>query len=369
MFIGTICAANYLPRAACLASSLKETQPKHTFALCLVERDSSLVPKINFPFPRVVLASEIGIPNFESFIFRHSLIEACCALKAQFVLWAFQEFPDEQQFVFLEPDVMAYSRFEELEAILEDRSKFSRAAIVVTPHQLKDERGAIGIRENTFRTLIAGTFNLGLLAVRRCQTAADFLVWWNHKLQLLCHMEWHTRGPLGDQKWALLGASFFDMTVLREPGYNVANWNVSTRPITIDAGNGQFMAGEKPLRFFHFSNMDADRDLYFFRTFLDDSSPVFSLRDDYRRRLSVFGQNEIGRSPWSYGSFASGAPISPDAKTTYWNNPQLQIVLPNPFAENNARIFERLITRPPSNDSENRAKVGYTRFRSFLTFK
>jgi hypothetical protein len=351
MVIGTICAANHLPKAACLASSLKATQPKHEFALCLVERDRSALCSIEGAFPEIILASEIGIPNFSSFVFRHERYEACCAVKAQFMLWAMERFPDEQDFLYLDPDVMAYSSFEELEAVLPS------SQIVVTPHQLHDENSEIGIRENTFRTLIAGTFNLGFLALRRSQAAADFLCWWNSKLQALCYMEWRTRGLFVDQKWALLGLSFFDMSILREPGYNVANWNVSQRHVTSDPSNHYFVNG-KPLRFFHFSNIDSDRDLYFFKRFLDCSSPVFSLREEYLQALDSLGAREFYKTPWSYGQFLSGDPINLETRLVYRSNPKSLDRLPEPFAESNSRFYA-VMAESPRTPSRAGRKTGH----------
>lgn len=341
MVIGTICAANHLPKAACLARSLKETQPKHVFVLCLVERDRSAIQGLESWFPMVTLASEIGISHFNSFIFRHSVYEACTAVKAQFLLWAMHRFPEEQNFLFLDPDVKAFSRFEELEAILPESQTFSKCQIVVTPHQLHDEDSLVGVRENTFRTLVAGTFNLGFLALRRSYTAGEFLDWWNSKLLSLCYMEWSTRGLFVDQKWAFLGMSFFDMTVFREPGYNVANWNVSTRHITVDP-SGHYVVNGKPLRFFHFSNLDFDRDIYFFRRCLDNSSPVFAMRDRYLQELTSLGQHDFSGIPWSYGHYCSGAPISPEARSVYRNNPRLLALIEDPFAESNSRFYPLL---------------------------
>jgi hypothetical protein len=366
MVIGTICAANHLSKAACLAKSLRETQPRHIFALCLLERDKSALDGLEAWFPEVILASETGITDFSSFIFRYERYEACCAVKARFLLWLMNRFPQEQNFLFLHPDVMAYSRFEELEALLPESEIFTRAQIIVTPHQLRDEDSSLGVRENTFRTLTAGTFNLGFLALRRSPTSVEFLEWWDNKLQNFCYMEWQERGLFVDQKWALLGLSFFDMTVLREPGYNVAHWNVSTRRITRE-GENRYSVNGRPLRFFHFSNTDSDRDLYYLRRFLDTSNPVFTLRDKYKEEIHSFGHRELSQLPWSYDRFLSGAPIGPEARFVYRNNPQLWPAISNPFAESVARFYSLSGPNGSPNESSRKQRNSYSRFRNFLT--
>jgi hypothetical protein len=336
MFIGTVAAANHLPKAACLARSLAQTQAEHRFVLCLVERDRTAIHTFEGYFSQVVLAADIGISNFDSFVFRHDRYEACTAVKAQFLLWAMLNFPEEQYFVFLDSDVMAYSRFEELEAIL------PHAEIVVTPHQVHDEESLDGIRDNTLRILIAGTFNTGLVALRRSPVALEFLEWWNRKLQILCYMEWRTRGLFVDQKWVLLALSFFDMTIFREPGYNVANWNISKRCLTACDQPKRYLVDGKPLRFFHFSNIDSSRDIYFFRRYLKADSPIFTMREEYLREVKGFDTTGLSRSSWSYGRFLSGEPIAFEARYAYRHNGQLVSMFPKPFNESSSNFFSAL---------------------------
>jgi hypothetical protein len=339
VFIGTICAANHLPKAACLARSLERTQGRHTFALCLIERDLSTVGSLGFSFPVVIGAAQIGIPHFDNFIFRHNVYEACTAIKAQFLLWALQQYPEERHFLLLDPDMVAYSRFEEVETMFGRNSTFPKHEIIVTPHQIQDETSSDGIPENTCRVLVAGTFNLGFLGIHRSHSSVEFLLWWNRKLQTLCYMDWRTRGLFVDQKWVLLGISFFDMSVLREPGYNVANWNISKRSVSINPKTHQYLVNRRPLRLFHFSGIDCDHDLYFFRQVLDPSSPVFAMRNDYKQQLIALGDTDCRHLPWSYGRFESGEPIGRDARLAYRNNHRLHELLSNPFDESNARLL------------------------------
>jgi hypothetical protein len=49
--------------------------------------------------------------------------------------------------------------------------------------------------------------------------------------------------------------AFFDgVHILRDPGYNVASWNLSRRPITIEE-DGTIRAAGHRLRFFHFTKV------------------------------------------------------------------------------------------------------------------
>lgn len=335
MIFCTICAANHLPQAACLAKSLADAHPRDRLILCLLERDRSALPPFQSCFSEVVLGSDFGIADFEPFMFRHSAYEACAAVKGSFLLWAMQRFPDEQMFVYLDTDIFVYSRLEELEALLPS------SEIIMTPHLLHDEPTIDGVRDNTFRILIAGAFNLGFLAVRRSASALNFLSWWNRKLQNFCYMEWQ-RGLFGDQKWALLGLSFFDVTVLREPNYNVANWNISTRRMSPCAAPPGVLVDGKPLRFFHFADLKVSRDMYYLKKYLPADSPVFSLREQYIRRIQAFDPGGYAGRPWSYGAFHSGEPISADVRSLYRNNAALAAAIGNPFTSSTIELYSVL---------------------------
>src|SRR5947208_741240 len=194
MVICTLCAANHLPKAACLIESLLHSQREHKAVLCLLERDRLAANAIDLSSVHVVLASELGIPDFDAFIFRHRMYEACGAIKAQLLLWAMGRFPEEQQFLYLDSDIYAYSRFEELD------STFQKIDVLLTPHHLHDEESVDSIRDHMVPTLMCGVYNSGFLALRRSPTSEEFLNWWNKKLMLLCYCE-PERGLYNEQRW------------------------------------------------------------------------------------------------------------------------------------------------------------------------
>ena len=332
--ICTIAAANHLPKAACLADSMNRAHPDCQIVLCLVERDRSQALTLLDKFDHVVLASELDIPDFESFIFRHNIYEACCAFKAQLLTWALQKFPDEEYFIYVDPDVRVYSRFHELETML------PYANIIVTPHILQEEVDLGRIRDNIFRVLIAGAFNLGFLAVHRSLDTQKFLNWWNSKLQASCYMD-PSHGIFVDQRWVLLALSYCEMKILREPGYNLANWNVSTRVLT-KSETGNYYVNGQPLRFCHFSGIDSARDIYYFTKHSPGHSPIFEMRKNYLREVGVLDVDGLSGIPWSYECFKSGEHIASELRHAYRNNLRLRKAIPHPFAESNETLFSVL---------------------------
>lgn len=329
MVICTISTASHLPKAACLAKSLRDTQPDHTMLLCLVERDRAGVGKLGEDFTQVILASELGLTDFESVMFRYAVLEACMAVKAQVLLWAMEEFTHEDHFLYLDSDTLAYSRFEELEFIL------PRAQIVLTPHHVQDECSFEGIRDNMLRTLLCGTFNSGFIAVRRSPVATDFLKWWNEKLRAFCYKD-ESCGLYFEQRWLDAAIAFFDVTVFREPGYNVANWNLASRALSLSP-RSKYLVNGRPLRLFHFSMIDSGRDLYYLQKHLPNENPVFQMRGEYVRNTTRLDAGH-SRIPWSYGFYLSGARIAPEVRRAYRELPKLSAKFPDPFSQSNAAM-------------------------------
>ena len=330
MLICTISTASHLSKAACLAESLKDSQANHAMLLCLVERDRSGLGSLAKYFTRVVLASELGLPRFEPLMFRYAPLEACMAVKAQILLWAIREYSEEDQFLYLDSDIFAYSRFEELEFAL------PRAEILLTPHHVQDECTYERICDNMLRTLLCGVFNSGFIAVRRSPKAISFLEWWNEKLGEYCYKD-ESRGLYFEQKWLDIAISFFDVTVFREPGYNVANWNLASRCLSFSASFGYQVNG-RPLRFFHFSMVDSGRDLSYFRKHVPAENPVFKLRDEYVDQVDGMNAKEHSGIPWSYNFYRSGERIAPEVRNAWRTFPELSSRFADPFSQSNGAM-------------------------------
>ena len=345
MLFCTISTANHLPKAACLAKSLLRTQAEHQFLLCLVERDDSAIHQVDYHFPRVILASNLNIPNFDSFIFSHTAFEACMAVKADILMWAMLNYTQEQFFVYLDSDTFAYSRFEELEAIL------SRSEIVLTPHHVHDEIALEAIWDQISRTLTCGTFNSGFLALRHSQIALQFLEWWSSKLRIFCYRD-PSHGLYYEQKWLDLILSYFEVTIFREPGYNVANWNISQRSVTLSPDSCGYIVNGKPLRFFHFSMIDSGKDMFYFSKYLEPDSAVFELRDRYCHDIRDADRTKsVSQKSWSYETFTSGEHIAPEARSFFRSDPGFSKMFSNPFEESNFTIISeaaRSLKRSPN---------------------
>lgn len=325
IYFTSICA-NYLPKAMALASSVKRHCKDAIFVLCLVEREVPEVASGFADFDHVILAKDAGWEDFERFIFRHSIVEASTAVKPRFMIHLMERFADARKFVYLDPDVLVYSDFVELEALLDEHS------IVLCPHLLRP-----GNIDMEISSLAHGAYNLGFLAVARSENAGRFLQWWADRLFLFCYDD-KSRGIFTDQKWIDLVPCFFEAHVLKHHGYDFATWSLLGS--RMERRDGGYLVNGDSLRFIHFSGLDSgmiDRAIGWWLT--PDSGDVFpELYAAYRRLLDDMGQQELGRQPWSYACYHSGERIADAARVAYRDRALWERV-PRPFEASNQEIL------------------------------
>lgn len=326
IYYTSICA-NYLPKAMALAESVKRHNPDSIFVLCLVERE---VPEVAREYPHfddVVAAKDAGWDNFDAFMFRHSIVEASTAVKPRFLQYLIERFTNANKFVYLDPDVLVYSEFTELRALLD------RHSIVLAPHLLRP-----GNVDMEISSLAHGSYNLGFLAVRRSENAGRFLEWWANRLFLFCYDD-KARGIFTDQKWIDLAPCFFDVHVLKHHGYDFATWSLLGSDLR--GSDGDYVVNGDPLRFIHFSGLDSgtiDKAIGWWLT--EDNSACFKgLYAEYLALLDLHGQQELGKFPWSYNTYLDGSAIARNTRLRY-RDPALWERIPQPYAASDQQITE-----------------------------
>ena len=84
---------------------------------------------------------------------------------------------------------------------------------------------------------------------RRSTRCSD---WWAERLATDCLVA-PERGYFVDQRWMDFAPGLIpSLPVLRDPGYNVAYWNLPSRDVSATA---KYTVNGWPLRFFHFSGL------------------------------------------------------------------------------------------------------------------
>jgi hypothetical protein len=212
-----------------------------------------------------------------------------------------------------------------LEALLD------RESIVLCPHLLRP-----GNIDMEISSLAHGSYNLGFLAVSRAQNAIDFLSWWAERLFLFCYDD-KSRGIFTDQKWIDLVPSFFNVHILKHHGYDFATWSLLGSDMR--EVEGRYMVNGDPLRFIHFSGLDSgtiDKAIGWWLT--DQNRDTFAkLYREYKQLLKQHGQEELGKTPWSYGTYVDGQTIGKMVRLAYRER-ELWARIPAPFDSSDAEI-------------------------------
>lgn len=321
MHFFTSITANYLPKARVLARSLKRENPDAVFHLVLADRVPDGFELAREPFDRVIAIEELGIPDLDSWIFKHSVVELCTAIKGAAFLKIFDS-AGADKVVYLDPDIVVLNPLDELSRLLDSHE------VVLTPHQLVPEQDYQAIIDNEICSLKHGVFNLGFLAVARGQEGMRFLNWWRDRLLLFCYDD-IPNGLFTDQKWVDLAPCFFDVHILKDKSYNVATWNLTHREVT-SGRDGRLEVEGSPIKFFHFSGFDSGDQEIMLKRYAPSGSPLFDLRKWYLRELKEAGQEEFGDLPCIYSTFSNGEPIPYEARLLYRSRADLIKAFPRP---------------------------------------
>jgi len=156
MHFFTSITGNYLPKARVLAKSVKRHNPGAVFHLMFSDKVPEEFNLDDEPFDSLILIEDLGIPDLRSWIFKHSVVELCTAVKGPAFIRIF-EITDADKVVYFDPDIVVLHNLEELSNILE------RTGVVLTPHQVVPDVTDDAIIDNEICSLKHGIYNIGFL--------------------------------------------------------------------------------------------------------------------------------------------------------------------------------------------------------------
>ncbi|MCP4346570.1 MAG: glycosyl transferase [Desulfobacterales bacterium] len=322
MHFFTSITANYLPKARVLAKSVKKHEPDGVFHLVLSDKVPENFNLDNEPFDFLIQPQDLNIPNLDSWIFEHSVVELCTAVKGSAFVKIFEE-NDADKVVYFDPDIVVLHGLEELSDILE------KAGIVLTPHQVVPDVTDEAIMDNEICSLRHGVYNLGFLAARRNENGLKFIHWWRDRLLKFCYDD-IPNGLFTDQKWVDLAPAFFDdIHIMRDKTYNVATWNLTHREVKND-NNGNLCIQDSPVKFFHFSGFDSGDHEIMLKKYAGNNSALFKLRKWYMQELEKEGQAEFGKLPSEYSFYSNGEMITNAQRALYRSRPDVIKTFPHP---------------------------------------
>jgi len=336
--IATVAAKSYLPFARVLARSLRARHPEVPLIALLADRVEGCFDAAREPFDLVDLEA-VGIPGLRRFLFRYTRREMAVAVKP-FLL---DHLLDRgfRRVLFLDADLRVLDDLTPVFAALAEHP------ILLTPHLLEPLAGADAAGRE-LEILRAGTFNNGVLGVAAHPEARRYLSWWRERLLTDCRLA-PAEGFHHDQRWNDLAPAFFEgVHVLRDPGVNVAYWNLRERPV--ERRGERYVAAGAPLRLFHFSGFDAHRPARLSRHLpagADDATgPVGELCRRHALELEAEGWTASRSWPYAFGRFDDGTPIPDVAREIYGEEAGSAERFGDPFASAGAESFAAWLGRP-----------------------
>lgn len=318
----TSAAVNYLPKARVLSTSIKQYHPEFTIHLALADEIPAWLAIEDEPFDAIIRLEELDIPNLRSWIFCHSLVELCTAIKP-FVLRYLFEKCGCQIALYFDPDIVMFSRIDDL------LDEFEHGSILLTPHQTRPEQSLEAIIDNEVCSLRHGVYNLGFVGVKNDQNGRIFVEWWCQRLYYFCLAD-QERGFFVDQKWVDLAPALFEgVKIIRSSRFNVATWNITTRNF---AGSWQrgFTVDGQPLGFYHFTGFDSRDHEIMANKYAGENTALKSLIHWYKSK-TVKDDIGIKLPNWAFSSFENGEPITRIQRVIYRMRKDLQNAYPDPF--------------------------------------
>ncbi|WP_418132935.1 hypothetical protein ABL849_04120 [Variovorax sp. 375MFSha3.1] len=307
-----------------MAETIRKHHPDWVLWLCLSDQEPEgfEFDLDSEEFDHVVRVWELDVPGHHSWVFGHDVVELCTAVKGPMLQRILAS--GAERVLYIDPDIALFAPLVHVEELLETK------AVVLTPHLLSPERTRSGVVDNEISCLKHGVYNLGFVAVRNCPDGNNFANWWADRLREFCHDD-IPNGLFTDQRWCDLAPALFDnVSVLRDPGYNVASWNIDNRPISISDG-GEIFAGDALLRFFHFTKVNSVGEAQLDR-YSRGRPEVFELLRWYRSRLIHHASKSLPAGWWRYSHYDDGVIIPRSHRICWRQRPDLHEKFADPFS-------------------------------------
>jgi glycosyltransferase involved in cell wall biosynthesis len=333
----TIVSNNYLHFAITMLRSFAKNNPG-VKQYCFIVDDRIATLDEGKKDIEYINIDRLKIPNLKNVIFKYSILELNTAVKP----WCFQYLFEDQyeSIIYLDPDINVYYPFTEVYSLLDNG-----ADIVITPHVTSPFDDNCSPSELDIKC--AGVYNLGFIALKNTENVFSLIMWWQSKLIDKCVVDLRN-GIFVDQSWIDLVPAFFEkVAILKDPGYNVAYWNLSTRSVCIR--DRKWYVNERPLVFFHYSGLSPSSPEVFSkhqnRFNLAKIGEAKELVENYVEELKINNESYYSKLKYGFSSFRDGNVITDLIRKCYLRNTELQHLLGNdPFSDSKT-LFSKLSMR------------------------
>jgi hypothetical protein len=317
----TIVTKSHLSYARVLAKTLQEHNPNSKFFVLLADQRDEYFDPENEPFDLITLEELDNQEDIQRMCFYYTPSELCFCLRAWLHEYMFQNSPFEK-WIYLDADMIVCHSLNRISDQLDHTSiMLSPHLINIDPPQSIDVKAIRRLESYLLRN--GGIYNGGFLALRRTEESEAFIRYFKDRLR----MYGFDNRPMqsGDQFWLTCVPLYFrDVSVLRDPGGNLAYWNLFERNIKQDS-SGEIRVNGEPLLFFHFAGFDMNTPHKLTTYALSSElkivpSSIAKLAKNYRRLLIDNGYEVSSNYPYAFAKFKSGQIITPMMRRLYFED-------------------------------------------------
>jgi FkbM family methyltransferase len=306
----TIVARNYLAFARVLAESFLEIHPESSFTTLVVDAECGF-DATDEPF-NVVTPAELDLnrDEFHRMAVMYDVTELSTALKPWMLRYLIENGADAV--LYIDPDIQLFNPIDDVAKMVAEHG------VALTPHTLvpmpRDSR-----RPSEADIMGSGVYNLGFIGVG--PLAIPFLRWWEERL-----MRDAISAPeqmlFTDQRWIDFVPSYFGHHIIRDPGFNVAYWNLDAREVTKEGD--RYLVNGFPLRFFHFSGYRPETPWILSkyvagspRILLSEHPVLRELCDGYAASLGTAAFEAAAATPYGFNTLPNGTPVTNRMRRIY----------------------------------------------------
>jgi len=316
----TIITKSHLAYARALATTLAEKNSQSKFFVLLADRIDGCFDPEKEPFELIPIEDLADQDYIQQMCFYYTPSELCFSLRAWLHEYMLKKFTFPK-WIYLDSDIIVYHSLERIS------DQLDHCSILLSPHLLsiKPPRS---INEKAVRRLESyllrngGIYNGGFLALRRSAESRAFIKWFKDHLR----MYGFDNRPMqsGDQFWLTCVPLYFrEVSIQRDPGANLAYWNLYERTIEQDA-SGKITVNGEPLLFFHFAGFDINKPKNLTKYALAQElkivpKTITELANNYHHILLNNGHEETKNYPYAFGKFKDGQTITPIMRRIYFN--------------------------------------------------
>lgn len=236
----TVITSSYLAHALSVRESFLKHNPGSEFYIGVAGKREDL---LTADTSGIYFHTDINDSRISAMQQQYTALEMTCALKPYFTSFLFDSKPGPDHLIYIDADILVFGRFggDTDASIVLSPHRTSTIGFLPEPHPLSD------ISLNRF-----GVFNAGYFEVRKDKEGLRFLDWWKDLMARMGYAK-PDEHLYADQIWLNCVPAFFESVYInRNPGYNIAYWNLIERKFMEE--NGKRFVNSEPLVFFHYSH-------------------------------------------------------------------------------------------------------------------